>query len=468
MHVPQATPLPHRSIAQNLTPHLTAMPQPTHPSQPDTPPPRRIAHLDMDAFFASVELLRYPQLRDLPVVIGGRQAATPEAARQLAAYAHCPADMPLHAFARLADYSGRGVITTATYAARAFGIGSAMGIMKAARLCPQAILLPASFDRYHHYAQRFKSVITRITPVMENRGIDEVYIDFTHAPDGQQLGGLVLAQRIQQAILEETGLTCSIGIAPNKLLAKIASELHKPHGICVLHAHDLQPRIWPLPCRKLNGIGPRTDERLRQHGIHTLGELAAQDPLWLMQTFGRSYGAWLHRAAWGRDDSPVITHSDPVSISRETTFERDLHPRQHRAELSAILTRLCQQLEHDLQRKGYAGKTVGIKLRYSDFSTATRSHTTDQLVIQANDIRHLARLCLRRADLSRHLRLLGVRIGSLEATSSPLSDKTHDTPVEKGIYPSQPTTSATLPVPVQADLFAPTESLHTLRNPHIS
>ena len=367
---------------------------------------RRVAHLDMDAFYASVELLRYPQLRGLPLVIGGSRRSLQDPETPLS-------EIPVSAFPRLKDYTGRGVITTATYSARQFGIGSAMGLMKAARLCPQAILLPVDFAEYRKYSQQFKAIITEIAPVMEDRGVDEVYIDFSQVPGGQREGGRVLARLIQKSIFEATGLTCSIGVAPNKLLAKMASEFNKPNGISVIFEDDLQSRIWPLPCRKINGIGPKTDEKLLGHGIRTIGELAAQEPGCLLQHFGKSYGAWLHEAAWGRDDSTVSTESEPVSMSRETTFERDLHALRDRAELGAIFTRLCEQVSADLQRKGYVGKTIGIKLRYDDFRSVTRDKTIDEPTADAQLIRHTAGQCLKRVDLSRRLRLLGVRVGSL-------------------------------------------------------
>lgn len=375
------------------------------------PLPRRIAHLDMDAFFASVELLRYPQLKGLPVVIGGARSTNDEALS--ARYDKSYADIPVEAFARLSSYAGRGVITTATYLARQFGVGSAMGLMKAARLCPQAILLPAHFERYREYSRRFKAIITDIASVMENRGIDEVYIDFTHVPGGQREGGHMLAQLIQKSIFDATQLTCSIGVAPNKLLAKLASEFNKPNGISIVQPEDLQRLIWPLPCRKVNGIGPKADHKLQQHGITTIGELAAQDQFWLMETFGRSYGAWLHDTAWGRDDSPVVTHSEPVNISRETTFERDLHAVADKAELGAIFTRLCERVAADLQHKGYVGKTIGIKLRYANFKTATRDQTINHYTANTQELRRIAGSCLKRVDLTQHIRLLGVRVGNL-------------------------------------------------------
>ena len=374
----------------------------------------------MDAFYASVELLRYPQLKGLPVVIGGGRRHEDDLFERLRKV-HPEHDwsedrlheIPLDFFPRIAGYTGRGVITTATYAARQFGVGSAMGVMKAAKLCPDAILLPVDFTQYRHYSQRFKAIITDIAPQMENRGVDEVYIDFTHVPGGQREGGRVLARLIQKAIFDDTGLTCSVGVAPNKLLAKMASEFNKPNGISIVTDDDLQALIWPLPCRKVNGIGPKAEAKLAQHEIHTIGDLAQRDRVWLMQHFGKSYGAWLHDAAHGIDDRPVETESEPVSLSRETTFEQDLHAVRDRGALGTIFTRLCEQVAEDLQRKGYVGKTIGIKLRYDNFQSVTRDQTLTGHVNQAHAIRQAAGQCLKRVDLTRRLRLLGVRVGSL-------------------------------------------------------
>jgi DNA polymerase-4 len=288
-----------------------------------------------------------------------------------------------------------------------------MGLMKAAKLCPQALLLPVDFERYRHFSRTFKSIILDIAPVMQDRGVDEVYIDFTDVPGGQREGGRVLARLIQKSIYEATGLTCSIGVAPNKLIAKMASEFNKPNGISIVHEADLQTLIWPLACRKINGVGPKADEKLKGFGIHTIGELAAREPHWLVENFGKSYGAWLHEASWGRDDRPLETESEPVSMSRETTFERDLHAVRDRAELGAVFTRLCEQVAADLQRKGYEGKTIGIKLRYDNFQSVTRDQSIEGYTADAKRIRQIAGQCLKRVDLSRRLRLLGVRVGSL-------------------------------------------------------
>lgn len=393
-------------------------PRPRNCNNPGVTALRRIAHLDMDAFFASVELLRYPQLKGLPVVIGGgRRRADDELLQR---YADRPlAQIPVEAFPLLKDYVGRGVITTATYPARQFGVGSAMGMMKAARLCPQAIVLPVDFDEVRRYSRAFKAVIREIAPVMEDRGIDEVYIDFTEVPGGQREGGRVLARLIQKSILQATGLTCSIGVAPNKLIAKMASEFQKPNGISIVFPDDVQTKIWPLPVRKINGIGPKSDAKLQRLHVHTIGELAAQPREWLIDNFGQATGAWMHDAAWGRDDRPVVTESEPVSMSRETTFERDLHVRRDRAELSGILQRLCEQLAADLQRKGYEARTIGIKLRFEDFRTVTRDITLADAAADGAAILGAARSCLKRVVLDHRIRLLGIRAGSLEARHEP-------------------------------------------------
>ena len=401
---------------------------------------RRIAHLDMDAFYASVELLRYPQLKGLPVVIGGGRRKVDDVLLQHpdGSGPREPCFIPVSEFPLLKDYLGRGVITTATYPARQFGVGSAMGMMKAAKLCPQAIVLPVDFEEVRKYSRMFKNAITEIAPVMQDRGVDEVYIDFTDVPGGQREGGRVLARLIQKSIFQATGLTCSIGVAPNKLIAKMASEFNKPNGIAVLHASELQVRIWPLPVRKINGIGPKAEAKLAGQGIHTIGQLAEREEAWLRQHFGPTYGAWLHAAAWGRDDRPLVTDSEPVSISRETTFERDLHAVRDRTELGQIFTRLCEQVAADLARKGYTGRTVGIKLRYADFKIVTRDHSLPQPVASAADLRRAAGLALKRAPLQRPIRLLGVRVGNLcrPETVDPLSPRPGNsfpekTPAEK-------------------------------------
>ncbi|MDR1887821.1 MAG: DNA polymerase IV [Zoogloeaceae bacterium] len=376
-------------------------------------PCRRIAHLDMDAFFASVELLSYPELRGQPVVVGGAKTIPPPDVTPAA-----------HAFARLKNYNGRGVVTTSTYEARALGVFSGMGLMHSARLAPDAILLPARFDAYRDASSRFKAAVTSIAPVIEDRGIDEIYIDLTNIPEAT----LPLVGRIKTAVFDATGLTCSVGIAPNKLLAKICSDMDKPNGITVLAAADIPARIWPLATSKINGIGAKTAERLQRLGIVSIGDLAHTSEDFLIRRFGPHTGLWLHNAANGIDERPVVTWRAPKSVSRETTFERDLHVRHDRAELSRQFAALCERLAQDLARKGYASRSIGVKLRFADFRLLTREITWPCPIAQAADIRRAAGQCLKRIPFDtaaqQRIRLLGVRCGALMDGNRP--DNTPD------------------------------------------
>jgi DNA polymerase-4 len=370
---------------------------------------RWIAHLDMDAFYASVELLRYPELRGFPVVVGGRAS-------------HAPTLQPDGSwrFAALKDYVGRGVITTATYEARALGVHSGLGLMKAAALAPDAVLLPTDFDRYRKFSRLFKAAVAEVAPMIEDRGIDEIYIDLTDVPGAQDgtdtdphAGVRALATEMKSRVKLATGLRCSIGLTPNKLLSKICSDLEKPDGLTLLTEADIPTRIWPLPAKRINGIGPKANEKLEAMGIRSIGDLAAANPQTLIDRFGPNYGAWLHAAAHGRDERPVVTYREPKSLSRETTFERDLHPRTDRAALGEIFTDLCERVADDLRVKGYVGRSIGVKLRYDDFRIATRELSLPQPTGDAKTIRQAAGLCLKRMVLDRKLRLLGVRVGAL-------------------------------------------------------
>lgn len=384
---------------------------------------RVVVHLDMDAFFASVELLRYPELRGQAVVVGGRNTPPP---RRLPDGSLQPT--------RLQHYQGRGVITTATYEARALGVHSAMGLMKAARLAPEAILLPANFEAYRDYSRRFKHAVARLAPVIEDRGIDEIYIDLSDhpevrgdRPDQRLARAAELAVRLRQAVHDATGLSCSLGITPNKLLSKLASDMNKPGGITVLDLADVPRLVWPLPAARINGIGPKAAARLQALAIRTIGDLANAAPEWLERQFGPRYGRWLHRVAHGRDDSPVVVTRVRKSVSRETTFARDLHVRQDRAELSASFSDLCQRVAADLSRLGLVGRTVGVKLRYADFRTVTRDFTMTHATDQAATIRWAAGQCLKRIPLQTSLRLLGVRVGGLQPSGAASGSK----PVEQ-------------------------------------
>lgn len=373
----------------------------------------------MDAFYASVELLRYPELKGLPVVIGGGRRHQPVLRED-----------GTREFHRLRDYTGRGVLTTSTYEARTLGVFSAMPTMKAAKLAPDAILLPVDFDEYRKYSRLFKAAVRRIAPLVEDRGIDEIYIDLSALPGVHDDGGLAIGQQLKDAVREATGgLSCSIGITPNKLLSKLCSEFDKPDGLTLLREDEIAARVWPLAARKVNGIGPKASEKLAALGLHTIGDIAARDAAFLVAHFGKSYGAWLHEASHGRDERPVVTHSEPVSMSRETTFERDLHAVRDRAVLSGIFTGLCLELADDLGRKGYAAKTIGIKLRFDDFKIVTRDLTLPAHTMDGKTIRRAAGECLKRVDLSRRLRLLGVRAGNLARLTDLLAPRAAEHPM---------------------------------------
>ena len=406
--------------------------------------PRLIAHLDMDAFYASVELLRYPELRGRPVAIGGGHRHPPLEVTDAST------GRVVRTFATLRDYAGRGVITTATYEARALGLHSAMGLMKAAALAPDTVLLPVDFDAYRKYSRLFKAAVRTIATEIEDRGIDEIYIDLTGVappvdlhrvrehdaagPHDPWLRARQVALAIKRAVRAATGLSCSIAVAPNKLLAKIASELDKPDGLTMLTAADVARRIWPLPARRINGIGPKSGARLEALGIRTIGELAQADRAWLIRQFGEHTGAWLSDAAQGRDERPVVTYSEPKSISRETTFERDLHARRDRDALSAIFTELCEGVSSDLRRKGYVARTIGLKLRFDNFKTVTRDQTIDVATHDAQAIRQAAGECLKRVPLERRIRLLGVRAGALRAEAASRDDASVTAVAEPSLF----------------------------------
>ena len=364
---------------------------------------RRVAHLDMDAFFASVELLKYPELKGCPVVIGGGKAQQPVV---------LPDGSRI--FSRLKDYIGRGVVTTSTYEARAFGIFSAMGIMKAAKMAPECIILPTDFEAYRHYSNAFKSAVAKISPVIENVGIDEIYIDLTDEVRDSEL----IAKEIKYAVFAATGINCSIGIAENKLLAKICSDLEKPNGLTILNKSDIRTRIWPLPVRKINGIGPKANSKLSEIGINTIGELAASDIMVLQAQFGTRYAIWLSAVAQGIDHRQVKTFRPTKSVSREATFERDLHVKIDRQILSEKLCSLCTRVSDDLEKHQIVGRTIGIKIKFSDFSIVTRDITLPYFTCDPKIILNSVRDCLKRIPLEKRIRLLGVRVHTFELIGS--------------------------------------------------
>ena len=362
----------------------------------------------MDAFYASVELLRYPELRGQPVVIGGGRRHQPEEIVDPAT------GRVTRKFATLRGYAGRGVITTATYEARKFGLHSALGLMKAAALAPDTILLPTDFDAYRKYSRLFKAAVREIAPRIEDRGIDEIYVDLTDVQPPRRRWRITSpAARRDERILSRLrgGLEDgAIRIRSRRVVARPRRRARRSRRPCATRRGS-RARLpsRPTSCWRRSPpsstsrtgsrcCGPTTSQRGSGRcrragstasgrrrarsstalGIHTIGALAHADLAWLIEHFGRNYGAWLHEAAHGRDDRDVVTESEPKSISRETTFERDLSARRDRDQLSQIFTDLCVRLAGDLQRKGYVGKTIGVKLRYDNFETVTRDHTIER------------------------------------------------------------------------------------------
>jgi DNA polymerase-4 len=340
-------------------------------------PKRRILHIDMDAFFAAVEEKRHPELIGKPVIIGG-----------------------------MGDPSRRGVVSTANYEARKYGVHSAMPLKTAYRLCPHAVFLPVDYEAYSAASHAFKKVLTDICPVMESGGIDEAYLDITDIDDTSEN----IARRIKIGIREKTGLTCSIGIAPNKLLAKIASDMQKPDGLTILMEEDIKDKIWPLPVRKLYGVGPKTEVRLNEINISTIGHIAGMSREWLIDEFGDSYGRYLYDAARGIDESPLITHWEPKSISRETTFQTDIKDWQV---IAKTLAALIKDVVSDMVSSGHKARTFTVKVRFSDFQTLTRATTLHKFTDSEEEVRKAVFVCLKKIQLNKRVRLLGVRASNL-------------------------------------------------------
>jgi DNA polymerase-4 len=332
----------------------------------------------MDAFFAAVEQMRHPELVGKPVIIGGA-----------------------------GDPTMRGVVSTASYEARKYGIHSAMPLRRAYRLCPEAIFLPVDYDEYMRVSEKIKDILRSFTPLIENVGIDEAFLDITDI----DMESEEVAKKIKERIKKEVGLTCSIGIGPNKLIAKIASDMKKPDGLTIISEEDIKGTIWPLPARKLWGVGPKTERRLNEMGILTIGDLASVPLESLTEDFGKSYGNYLYESSRGVDESPVITYWEPKSISRETTFQIDTDNWNVIAKNLAELTR---DVVDAMKESGYKGKTVTVKIRFSDFNTYTRAKTLDDFSDSLEIIRKAAFEALGRIELKKKVRLVGVRVSSLK------------------------------------------------------
>ena len=336
----------------------------------------------MDAFFAAVEQKRHPELIGKPVVIGGE-----------------------------GDPTQRGVVSTASYEARKFGVHSAMPLRTAYKLCPQAVFLPVDYREYSRVSEIIKHILREFSPLMEDVGIDEAFLDIS----GIDRPAREIASLIKKRIGEGTGLTCSIGIGPNKLIAKIASDMQKPDALTIISEADIQSRLWPLSVRKLWGVGPKTETHLKSMGIETIGQLAALPLETLVETFGNSYGNFLYESSRGIDDAPLVTHWEPKSASRETTFQRDTDNWQA---IAKNLADLSKEVVDDLKKSGYRGKNVTVKIRFSDFETVTRAKTLPAPTDSLESIRRTAFECLGRVELKKRVRLVGVRVGKLERVFS--------------------------------------------------
>jgi len=342
---------------------------------PDQTAPRCVFHADLDAFYASVEQLDNPDLKGKPVLVGG----SPEQ---------------------------RGVVAACSYEARTFGVYSAMPMRTAVSRCPQAIILPPRFSRYHEVSTQVMSILRDLTPLVESMSLDEAYLDVTEALAGGSTPR-EMAESLKRRVKSETGLTISVGAATSKSVAKIASDMEKPDGLVIVEPGTERAFLDPLPVRKLGGIGPKTEEQLRRHGIERLGQLASRPPEWLAREYGQR-GAELSALSRGEDNRPVVVERGTKSISAETTFANDqgdpeiLHDR-----LAALTERVAERLE----RSGHRGRTVTIKLRLSDFTTFTRSMTltvppkTTEAILAVAD-----QLLERELDPSRQFRLLGVGV----------------------------------------------------------
>jgi len=338
---------------------------------------RTILHVDMDAFFASVELLRHPELRGMPLVIGG-------------------SGNPLQ----------RGVVSTASYEARRYGIFSGMPLRSAYHACPQAVFLPVDYKAYVKVSKKIKAILHQYASHLEDIGLDEAFLDIS----GSSQSAIQIASSIKRHVREQTGLTCSVGIGPNKLLAKIASDLEKPDGLTVLRHSDVRTRLWPLPVRKLWGVGPKTEAALARLNVHTVGELAALPQALLVTHFGQAHGYYLFDAARGLDESPVISHRRRKSISHETTFQRDV---TNPLLLRSTLDELTHSVVGRLRQYHYLTSGVTVKLRFADFETLTRSHRLESSSDDFTLIQTAVHRCFERIVLRKPVRLVGVRLDRL-------------------------------------------------------
>lgn len=347
--------------------------------------PLTILHVDMDAFYASVEVRDNPSLAGLPVCVGG------------------PA-------------SGRGVISAASYEAREFGVHSAMPTVQARRLCPQLVLLPPDFDRYTEASRQIMEIFRRYTPLVEPLSLDEAFLDVSGC---ERLFGdaVTVGRRIKQDILAETGLVASVGVATSKFLAKLASDLDKPDGFRVIRADEIREVLDPLPVSKIFGVGERTAKRLEQLGVNTVRDLADKPREEVAREFGAS-GIWIHDLAHGIDTRRVTPRREEKSHGMERTFAEDI---ADRAELKLFLLQFCEEVAFGLRDKGLRGRTITLKARYSDFKTVTRTKTLDYPTNLGPRIFAVARDLLDRVKPG-PLRLIGISVSGLLDVRAPIQE----------------------------------------------
>ncbi|GAA4516870.1 DNA polymerase IV [Nonomuraea ferruginea] len=342
-----------------------------------------ILHVDMDAFFASVELLERPELRGRPVIVGS------------------PA--------------GRGVVLSATYEARAFGVHSAMPMSRARRLCPQATVIPPSHGKYSEVSRGVMEIFHSITPMVEPIASDEAFLDVGGAL--RRLGPpAAIAAAIRAEVLERFGITCSVGVAGSKFVAKLASKQCKPDGLLVVPQEEVVAFLHPLPVSALWGVGERTEQALVRLGIRTVGDLARVPVATLQRELGPSAGGHLAALAWGRDERQVSPHVPDKSIGNEETFAADVDDPEI---IKRELLRLSERVAARMRKGGHVGRTVSVKLRRADFSTITRSRTLPEPTDVAQEIFATACELYHAAGLERvRLRLVGVRMENLRPADS--------------------------------------------------
>jgi DNA polymerase-4 len=344
-----------------------------------------VLHVDMDAFFASVELLSRPELRGTPVIVGGG--------------------------------GSRGVVLSATYEARKFGVHSAMPMTRARRLCPQATVISPSHGNYSRVSAGVMEIFRSITPLVEPLASDEAFLDVSGA--GRRLGSpATIAALIRDRVADEQGITCSVGVAPTKFVAKLASTRSKPDGLLVVPRTEVVSFLHPLPVGALWGVGDKTEETLLRLGLRTVGDIANTPLSTLRRALGPAAGAHLHALSWGRDERSVVPHEPDKSIGAEETFARDV---DDPAVIRRELLRLSEKVAARMRGAGLQGRTVTIKVRFADFTTITRARTIRDATDVAREIYATARELYDALGLDRaRLRLVGVRVeGLVDAAGQP-------------------------------------------------